>query len=112
MTVLRLIIVLSGIVLMVNGCNGLLSQFFGTHKLRTFSAETALREGVGDADFVAFTDCYTTGRFTVGPALHDTDKDILLYPLYSSAQADSLQNGLTVTARLIGWETIYDPSCV
>jgi hypothetical protein len=112
MTVLRLLIVLSGIVLTINGCNGLLSQFFGTHKLQTYHAETALREGVGDADFVSLTDGFTTGRFVVGPALHETDKDILLYPIFSAAQADSLEQGQSVTAGIIGWETNYDPPCI
>lgn len=112
MTVLRLLIVLSGIVLMINGCNSLLSQFFGTHKLQTYRAETALREGVGDADFVSLTGGYTTGRFVVGPALHETDKDILLYPIFSAAQADSLDRGLNVTAGIIGWEANYDPPCI
>jgi len=97
---------------MINGCNSLLSQFFGTHKLQTYRTATALQAGVGDADFVSLTESYTTGRFVVGPALHDTDKDILLYPIFSTAQADSLERGLDVTAGIIGWETNYDPPCV
>jgi hypothetical protein len=112
MTILRLFFVLSGIVLMINGCNGLLSQFFGTHKLRTLSAETALREGVGDADYVALTDSYRNGKFVVGPALHAKDKDILLYPLLSTAQHDSLQRGQAITAGIVAWGTNYDPPCI
>ena len=112
MTILRLLFVLTGIVLMINGCNGLLSQFFGTHKLRTLSADTALREGVGDADYLAFAEGYRTGDFVVGPALHETDKDILLYPIFSSAQADSLERGKTVTAGIVAWGTNYDPPCI
>ena len=40
---------------MVNGCNGLLSASFGTHRLRQVTvAQTA--GGVGDADFLEVTD--------------------------------------------------------
>jgi hypothetical protein len=112
MTAFRLLFVLGGIVLMINGCNSLLSQFFGTHKLHPYSAQAALGEGIGDADYVALTDSYRTGDFVVGPALHETDKDILLYPIFSQAQADSLSNGQVVTAGIIAWGTNYDPPCI
>ena len=55
---LRLTVLFVGVVLMITGCNGLLSTGFGTHKLRTLTAEQAVRNGVGDADYVALSGGY------------------------------------------------------
>ena len=49
---LRLLLLFAGVVLMISGCNGLLSSQFGTQKLRTLSLEEVEAQGLGDADYV------------------------------------------------------------
>lgn len=106
----RFLILFAGIVLMINGCNGLVSSQFGTHKLRTFTTEEALR-GMGDADFVHLTDAVVGESFIVGPALRVGDTDYILRPLFSPAQAAAHQRGEKVSTGLIGWYETRDPAC-
>ena len=100
----RLVVVLAGIALTIGGCNSLVSQLFGTHKLRTFPLEAVAREGFGDADYVELTEAYQTGDVVVGPALHGTDRDIVLYPLLTPAQWQARQAGQTVEPVVIAWQ--------
>ncbi|MBB4077908.1 hypothetical protein GGR28_000509 [Lewinella aquimaris] len=50
----RLLLVVIGLILMIGGCNGLVSSQFGTYRLRVIPVEAA-RKGVGDADYVRIT---------------------------------------------------------
>lgn len=109
---IRLIIIFAGIVLMINGCNSLISQFAGTHALRTFSVEEATADGIGDADFIELTDAWRPGKWVVGPALHKKDRDILLYPILSGDQYAAHQRGETVRPAFIAWGKNYDPPCL
>ena len=49
---LRYLILFGGIVMMITGCNSLISQQFGTHQLRTVNMQDAVANGLGDADFI------------------------------------------------------------
>lgn len=48
----RLIIIFLGLALFINSCNNLLSQWAGTYRLRTLDVNSALKEGIGEADYI------------------------------------------------------------
>lgn len=105
-------IVLVGIVVMINGCNGLISQNFGTHKLRTLKLETVLEEGLGDADFVRLEDAVLTENYLIGEALKASDEDYHLHAILTPQQQAAYKAGNKVTAGMIGWFKIPYADCV
>lgn len=108
---LRYLILFGGIVLMITGCNSLISQNFGTHRLRTLDVTAAASGGLGDADYVQLTNAVIGEAFIVGPALRSSDKDYVLRPILNQKQATSWQNGSTVTTSLVAWTETTDPAC-
>lgn len=108
---LRMLIVLAGIVLTINGCNSLISQFFGTHKLRQMQLSEAETQGLGDADFVALTDLVVPGDYVIGRALHDTDQPIAIFPLLTPAQYADYQAGRQTAPRVLAW-TKVEEDCI
>lgn len=101
--ILRYILLFGGIVVMITGCNGLVSQNFGTHRLRTVDVETAVSEGLGDADFVELTGAVVGAPTITGPALRSLDNDYLLRPVFTPDQQRDWASGRTVTANLVAW---------
>jgi hypothetical protein len=101
-----------GVVLMITGCNNLISQNFGTHNLRSVDLKEVEAEGLGDADFVEITGGELGNAFLVGNALHATDKDYILRPILTRQQAANWYSGATVQASLIGWFKNNDPACI
>lgn len=101
--ILRYIVLFGGFVLMITGCNGLVSQNFGTHRLRTVPAATAIADGLGDADFVELTEAIVGEPEIIGPALRSSDKDYVLRPVFTPAQQQAWASGQTVTASIIAW---------
>lgn len=97
---------------MITGCNSLISQQFGTHRLRTFDVKEATAEGFGDADFVEVTGGMVGEPMIVGPALRSTDKDYVLRPIFTEEQAGEWAAGETVITSLIGWSETEDPACI
>lgn len=110
--VLRYLVLLAGVVLMITGCNNLISQNFGTHNLRTVDLKDALSEGLGDADYVEITEGELGQAFLVGPSLRATDKDYVLRPIMTRQQAANWYSGATEKISLIGWYENTDPACV
>lgn len=110
--ILRYLVLFGGIVLMITGCNSLISQNFGTHRLRTLDVSTATAGGLGDADYVQLTNAIIGEAFIVGPALRSSDKDYVLRPILNSEQATAWKNGATVTTDLIAWTETTDPACI
>lgn len=110
--ILRYLVLFGGIVLMITGCNSLISQQFGTHRLRTIPLDDALDTGIGDADFVEFTSAQLGAAMIVGKALRTTDKDYVLRPILTEETFADWAKGNTVTARVIGWSETTDPSCI
>jgi hypothetical protein len=109
--ILRYLILFGGIVLMITGCNSLVSQQFGTHRLRTIDVEEATTTGLGDADFVEIGGAVVGAPFIVGPALRGTDKDYVLRPVFTAEQQSAWASGQTVTVNLVGWTETTDPAC-
>ncbi|PHI21036.1 hypothetical protein CEQ90_04970 [Lewinellaceae bacterium SD302] len=105
-------IVLLGIVVMINGCNGLISQNFGTHKLRTVALQTVLDSGMGDADFVRLEEAELTDNYLIGEALTDDDEDYHLHAILTPEQAAAYTAGEKVTAGMVGWYKIPYEDCV
>jgi len=60
----RLILFILGLALFITSCNNLLSQWGGEDKLRTVDLGTAVRTGIGDAEYVQFH------NVCPGPELH------------------------------------------
>lgn len=109
---IRLTLVLIGIVIMITGCNSLISQNFGTHKLRKVSLNTVVDNGLGDADFIEFSDATLEKTHIVGKALRDSDEDYHLHPILTSEQAAAYQRGENVTVNVVGWYKLPYTDCV
>lgn len=101
---IRTIVMLVCIVAFINGCNSLISQQFGTNKLRNVSMDQARKSGLSDADYVELTNAQITGDFIFAPGRNENDKAVVLYPLVDQRQLDSLREGNPVWIKLIGWE--------
>jgi hypothetical protein len=99
------------IVFLINGCNSLISQFFGTHKLRTFSMEQALSEGIGDSDYVTLTGAWQSGDYIVVPPRTGADKAILIFPILSNEQMRNVEAGKKVKPVVIGWTKNFSLDC-
>jgi hypothetical protein len=108
---LRYLVLFGGIVLMITGCNSLISQNFGTHRLRTLDAAAAASGTLGDADYVQLTNAVIGEAFIVGPALRSSDKDYVLRPILNAEQSAAWKSGATVTTNLIAWVETTDPTC-
>ncbi len=109
--IFRYLLMFTGIVLMITGCNSLVSQQFGTHRLRTIPLATVESSGVGDADFVEITAAHLGTPLIVGPALRETDKDYVLRPVFSAEQQAAWAAGQTVEVAMVAWTETDDPNC-
>lgn len=108
----RLVIILVGIVFMINGCNSLISQNFGTHKLRVLDFNEVVAEGLGDADFVELNEAEIAETYIVGPRLNANGKDYHLHPILTETQLEAYERGETVRPKVVGWFKIPYPACV
>lgn len=81
---MRLLLVAAGVILMISGCNGLLSSAFGTHRLRSLTAGQ-VAGGVGDADYLHITDgrIIDTLTWNIQGAAGDVHR---FYPVFGSGQ--------------------------
>jgi len=107
----RLTAMLLCIVFFITGCNSLISQFFGTHKLRVFTMEETITTGVGDSDFVELIGAWQSGDYIVVPPRTDADKAILIYPLLAESQIEALKAGKQVKPRIIAWTKNFSMAC-
>lgn len=108
---LRLLIIGGGVVMMITGCNSLISQFFGTHRLRNLDINQAAVEGLGDADFVRLENLTVSPEYQIGDALHSTDKDIVVFPLVAPDQMKSDNQDEQVVVHFMGWSNVFDNNC-
>lgn len=108
---IRLATILLCIVFFITGCNSLVSQLFGTHKLRHFTMSEVLGDGIADSDFVELSGAWQTGDYIVVPPLNASDKPIVIYPLLSEEQLRKLEAGQPVKPQIIGWTKDFDLSC-
>jgi hypothetical protein len=101
--ILRYLILFGGIVLMITGCNSLVSQNFGTHRLRTIDVAEADAQAIGETDFVEVAGA-VIGKVAVGDGKADAwGKWGVSRPLLSPDQHKAWENGATVETSLIGW---------
>lgn len=103
----RYLIIALGAVLLIGGCNGLLSQLFGTHKLRQFTLSEVRNTGLGDADYIALDSVQWPEEYVIGAALHGTDRDIIIYP-FVSLGADTNEQVTVVAWRKVSLEEAAD----
>lgn len=108
----RLLTVLICLVVFINGCNSVVSQYFGTHKLRNFTIQQALNKGIGDSDFIELTGASPTGDFVFVPGKRANDPGIIIFPLLSEEQLAQLDQGQQVRPRVIAWTEDFNPDCV
>ena len=108
---LRLTALLICIVFFITGCNSLISQFFGTHKLRDFTMKQVLEEGLGDADYVRISEAWQTGDYITVPPRTDADRAVLLFPIVSKSQLEQLDAGQTIAPELIAWTKNFSMTC-
>ena len=108
---LRYLILFGGIVIMITGCNSLVSQNFGTHRLRTMPANEATVVGIGDADFVEVTGV-DLGQPQLSAPTDDLEDGLYVYrPLLNARQLAAWDSGTVVSVSLIGWFKSTDPAC-
>ncbi len=101
-----------GLIVMINGCNSLISQHFGTHKLRTLPAAEVTQQGIGDADYVRLTGASLPNSYIVGPKLNERGKDYHLYPVFTPSMAAAYAKGEIVEPLGVAWFKIPYPDCV
>lgn len=109
----RFLIILGCIVLFINGCNSLISQHFGTHKLRSFQMEEVLTNGIGDADFVEISGAWTNDDFIHVPDKNDPKKaGMILFPVLSEDQLQKLDGNEVVKTKIIAWSEDFPYECL
>lgn len=107
----RMIAMLFCIVFFINGCNSLISQFFGTHKLRTFEMAETITNGIGDSDYIRINNGWQTGDYIVVPPRTSADNAILIFPLLTEEQLAAAESGEIVEPRLICWTKDFSMNC-
>lgn len=108
---LRYLILFGGIVIMITGCNSLVSQNFGTHRLRTITAPEATVVGIGDADFVEVSGITFGQPQLTSPADKPKNGQYVYRPLLNADQLAEWQGGAVVPVSLVGWFKSTDPAC-
>ncbi|WP_282777273.1 hypothetical protein [Phaeodactylibacter xiamenensis] len=103
--IVRIIIILLCLVFFINGCNSLISQFFGTHKLRSFEMAEVAEKGIGDADYVEITNARFEPDFVYQEAEEPGSPPIILYPVF--AESSPAQ-----TPALLAWTADFFDPCV
>lgn len=108
----RIVIVLACVVAFINGCSSLISRVAGTHKLRVYTMEQVLENGIGDADYIEVGGAWRSGDFVHTPPLKRGYKPVIAYPVLSKAQVDSIAAGMKVRPAIIAWSQKFDAECV
>ena len=110
--VFRYILLLTCIALFINGCNSLISNVAGTHKLRDYSYGQIVQDGIGDADHISISDGWTlSNEFLVILPEGRFKRSILVYPILSELQKERLENGQKITPEVLAWTHKFDPNC-
>ncbi|MCO6476579.1 MAG: hypothetical protein J5I94_08150 [Phaeodactylibacter sp.] len=110
--IIRLLIILGCVVVFINGCNSLISQNFGTHKLRIYSMEEVQQSGIGDADFIEINGGLLSGDFVFKAAKSPANPGVIIYPVLTEEQLEAHSRGAAVTPEIIAWTTNFPSQCV
>lgn len=103
----RLIVFLICILAFISGCNSIISNFAGTHKLRQYTLTEILEKGIGDADYIEIGQASLSADFIYVPGDKTFRKNILIFPLVSESQKREQQ-----PTHVVGWTKKFDPTCV
>jgi hypothetical protein len=109
--ILRYLVLFGGIVLMITGCNSLVSQNFGTHRLRTLDISEASAQAIGEADFVEVAGAMIGEVAVTTPKQDLWGKTIVCRPILSPEQQRAWKSGSTVETQLFGCFKTEDPTC-
>ncbi|MCB0571720.1 MAG: hypothetical protein KDC66_18250 [Phaeodactylibacter sp.] len=110
--IIRLLIILACVVVFINGCNSVISQQFGTHKLRTYTMDEVASNGLGDADFVQVNGAWLSGDFVYKAAKSPSNPGVIIYPILTREQLALRDSGLQAEPALIAWTTDFPSQCV
>ena len=110
--IIRIIIILVCVTFFINGCNSLISQFFGSHKLRVSDYELAAKEGIGDADFIELENTYLSGDFVYQESEYPNTPGVIIYPLLTAEQVKKREQGQKVSPSFIAWTADFHAPCV
>lgn len=110
--VLRYLVLFVGVVFMINGCNSLISQQFGTHRLRTLSFREVVERGVGDADFIEINDVLVGEALVNSPRSSWLDANYVFRPVLTPEQDKAWRSGATVTTQVIAWYNVDTTDCL
>ncbi|MEL7123484.1 MAG: hypothetical protein AAFO07_28820 [Bacteroidota bacterium] len=108
----RIVLILVCILIFINSCNSLISRVAGTHKLRTFTFDQVLEEGIGDADFIQINQAWSDGDYWFEPHKNVQSPGFVQFPVLTKSQYDSVNNGQQVTISVIGWTQRYEENCI
>jgi hypothetical protein len=103
--IVRIIIILLCLVFFINGCNSLVSQFFGTHKLRSFEVSDVAEKGIGDADYVEISGARFEPVFVHQEASEPGSPPIIVYPVFAEGEGKK-------QAVLLAWTADFFDPCV
>lgn len=103
--IVRIVIVLVCVVFFINGCNSLISQFFGTHKLRAYTMQEVAGPGIGDADYIRLEDARQNGTFVYQEAEEKGAPPVILYPVFAPDTAKK-------EPLLLAWTADFHRPCV
>jgi hypothetical protein len=110
--IVRIIIVLICVMFFINGCNSLISQLVGTHKLRTFEVEVAAKDGIGDSDYINIADAVLSEDFVYQPSKYPGEPGVIIYPVLTEEQARKKSDGAAVKPAMIAWTADFHAPCV
>ena len=99
-----------GIVATINGCNGLISSQYGTHRLRTLTSTDLITNGLGDADFIELTDVVIGSVKVENEAGTFFAPATIQRPLFSPEQERQYRKGATVAPLAILWSKHTAPA--
>lgn len=108
--ILRYLVLFGGIVMMITGCNSLVSQNFGTHSLHELTAGE-IPEGVGDADYVSVSLTPADYATCLPVSNWMGDYYAISRPLLTPEQARAAAAGEAVEVTLVGWFKTEQESC-
>ena len=101
--VFRYLTLFVGVVATINGCNGLISSHFGTHRLRTVGAEELATDGFGDADYLEITDVIIGEAEVVNAPGMFFAPGTIQRPLFTKEQSRQFADGASVVPLAILW---------
>ncbi len=97
---------------MINGCNSLISQQFGTHSLHQMTYEQVVEQGVGDADFIEVDGAVVGEALINSPRTSWLDANYVFRPVLTPVQEEAWRAGKTVTTEIIGWYNVDTTDCM